>query len=341
MQRPSLHMEKRLNELFQKYLANHCTAEEMEEFFHYIRESREDEALRRLLRETYQSIRNESATFVNPTGELVVPEREEKNDPAFRKPGPVYRRRKLLNRLLAAAIISGISFGIFHFLDPNVKQAYANKNQVLKKSSTERAEYKYILLPDSTQVWLNAGSILEYPEHFDLSNREVSLSGEAYFDVKHAAEHPFLIHTGRILTTVLGTAFNINAYPERSSVTVSVSRGKVKVSRGSQLVATLLKGQQVNVSEKDERVAQKNIEVSSVAGWQQGNLEYDDERLQDIIDDLQRVYSTDIRISNSNIRQLRISTSFRRELGVNQALEILCKLTDTQLFQKEGTYIIQ
>jgi ferric-dicitrate binding protein FerR (iron transport regulator) len=332
-------MEKRLNELFQKYLTNHCTAEEMEEFFHYIRESGEDEALRKLLRETYQSIRNESATYVNPTGELVVPQKQEENDPGFQK--SPYSRRKSLNRLLAAAIIAGISFGIFHFLDPIVKQVYANKNQVLKKSSTERAEYKYILLPDSTQVWLNAGSTLEYPEHFDLTNREVSLSGEAYFDVKHAAEHPFLIHTGRILTTVLGTAFNINAYPERSSVTVSVSRGKVKVSRGSRLVATLLKGQQVNVNEKDDRVAQKNIEVNSVAGWQQGNLEYDDEPLQDIINDLQRVYSTNIRISDNNIRQLKISTSFRRELGVNQALEILCKLTDTRLVQNEGTYIIQ
>ena len=72
MPRLSLHMEKRLNELFQKYLINHCTAEEMEEFFHYIRKSGEDEAFRKLLRETYQSIRNESETYVNPTGELVV-----------------------------------------------------------------------------------------------------------------------------------------------------------------------------------------------------------------------------------------------------------------------------
>jgi ferric-dicitrate binding protein FerR (iron transport regulator) len=339
MQGPSLYMEKRLSELFQKYLTNRCTAEETEEFFHYIRESREDEALRKLIRETYQSIRNESATYVNPVGELVVPQKQEEHEPAFQK--PLYSGRKLLNRLLAAAIIAGISFGIFHFLNPVIKQFYAGKNQGLKKSSTERAEYKYILLPDSTQVWLNAGSTLEYPEHFNLRNREVSLSGEAYFDVKHAAEHPFLIHTGQILTTVLGTAFNINAYPERSRVTVSVSRGKVKVTKGNRLVAMLLKGQQVNVSEKDERVAQKNIGINSVAGWQQGNLEYDDEPLQDIIDDLQRVYSTDIRISDTNIRQLRISTSFRRELGVNQALEILCKLTDTRLVQNEGTYIIQ
>jgi ferric-dicitrate binding protein FerR (iron transport regulator) len=334
-------MENRLTELFQKYLTNQCTAKEMEEFFHFIRESREDSALRKLMQETYQSIRNESETYVNLTGKLVAPKMEAENDQLFQKPRIARRKRKLLSGLVAASIVTGISIGSFYFMVPAAKQVYAKSNPLLKKSSTERAEYKYLLLPDSTQVWLNAGSTLEYPDHFDLTNREVTLSGEAYFDVKHAAEHPFVIHTGQILTTVLGTAFNINAYPERSNVTVSVSRGKVKVSRGNKLVATLLKGQQVNVSEKDDRVAQKNIEANSVAGWQQGNLAYDDEPLQDIIADLQRVYSADILISNNNIRQLKISTSFRRELGVSHALEILCKLTDTQLFQKEGTYIIQ
>ncbi|HVU84715.1 MAG TPA: FecR domain-containing protein [Puia sp.] len=334
-------MEKRIAELFQKYLTNQCTSEEMEEFFHYIRESREDEALKKLLHETYQAIRNESGTYVDRTGELVVPDAEQAGDPALHPSPNAGRKGKLVKLLLAAAIVSGVSFGLVHLINPSAKGAAAAVKSALKKSSTERAEYKYILLPDSTQVWLNAGSALEYPEHFDLKKREVTLSGEAYFDVKHAAENPFLIHTGKILTTVLGTAFNINAYPERSNVTISVSRGKVRVTRGDQFVATLRKGQQVNVSEKDDHIAQKNIEVSSVAGWQKGNLEYDDEPMMDIIADLERVYSADIVISNSGIRELKISTSFHRELGVSHALEVLCKLTDSQLFQKDGTYIIQ
>lgn len=334
-------MEKRIIELFQKYLGNHCTKEEMEEFFHYIRQSRNDESLRQFIQETYQAIRNESETYVDRTGELVIPEAEENKDSILQESDRISGKRKLLRSLAVAAVVAGISFGFLHFSSPGANRVSIAGLPGLKKSHTERSEYKYILLPDSTQVWLNAGSTLEYPEHFSKLNREVTLSGEAYFDVKHAAEHPFLIHTGHILTTVLGTAFNINAYPERTNVTVSVSRGKVKVSRGNKLVATLLKGQQVNVSDKDSTVARKNIEINTVAGWQQGNLVYDDEPLQDIIADLQRVYSADIRVSNINIRQLKISTRFHRELGISQALEILCKLTDTQLFQKDGTYIIQ
>lgn len=78
-----------------------------------------------------------------------------------------------------------------------------------------------------------------------------------------------------------------------------------------------------------------------MAAWQQGNMVYDDETLADITADLQRVYNVNIQVVNNKMLALRISTSFRRELGISHALEILCKLTDTQLVEQNGTYIIQ
>ena len=150
--------------------------------------------------------------------------------------------------MVCSLMVIALSLVVFKNFQDNQKERTAYW-AMMKKTSTERAEYKYILLPDSTQVWLNAGSTLDYPEHFDEATREVTLVGEAYFDVKHAAEHPFIIHTGQIQTTVLGTAFNINAYTDRSNIQVSVSRGKVKVSRGDQLIAMLVKGQEVKVSQ--------------------------------------------------------------------------------------------
>jgi ferric-dicitrate binding protein FerR (iron transport regulator) len=91
-------------------------------------------------------------------------------------------------------------------------------------------------------VWLNAASSLEFPDKFSGSKREVYLTGEAFFDVKHSDKSPFLIHTKNITTTVVGTAFNIKAYVNQKVIIVSVSRGKVKVSRDDQLIATLTKG---------------------------------------------------------------------------------------------------
>ncbi|MEO6961496.1 MAG: FecR domain-containing protein [Puia sp.] len=332
-------MEKRMAELFRKFLLNDCTEEELNEFFQCIRKSKDDDPIRNVIRETYEAIRNASDSYVDHTGELVVPAGDEKNI----APLPEFKRntRKIRAVLLAACMATVVFLSFLYVRKAANPRVYAIQHQALKKSVTESSEYKYLLLPDSSQVWLNAGSSLEYPDHFGETSREVFLSGEAYFDIKHAAEHPFLIHTGKILTTVLGTAFNINAYPDRATITVSVSRGKVRVSRGNSIVATLIKGQEVKVDDQDSMVVQKNIAVGTVAGWQQGHLVYDDEPLQDIIADLQRVYSARIQISNNNIRQLKISTRFRREEGISEALEILCRLTDTQLLQKDSTYIIQ
>jgi transmembrane sensor len=329
-------MEQRIKFLFRKYLNSTCTSEELDEFFHFIRISDQDETLRLILQETYQSILTASDSYVNISGDLVIR--------GISNPfeAPVQKARQPKRRVMAFAISSAVAASLIVFLFLNIQH---NKKvdpslAAMKKTSTEKAEYKFILLPDSTQVWLNAGSTLDYPEHFDNTIREVTLTGEAYFDVKHAEEHPFIIHTGQINTTVLGTAFNINAYADRSNIEVSVSRGKVKVSRGNQLIATLVKGQAVKVSPTGDTGQQKVLTTNSVAAWQQGNMMYDDETLGDIIADLQRVYNVKIRVDNK-LMALRVSTSFHRELGIGHALEILCKLTDTQLIQQNGIYIIQ
>jgi len=327
-------MEKRINYLFRKYLSNSCTEEELGEFLELIRISDQDNSLREMLRETYESILVASDTYVNDSGRLVIP-----GNPA---PVPEKKKRVFLRPLSVAAavlVLATLTAGVYWTLRPHT--AAPQLNAGLKKSSTEKAEYKYLLLPDSTQVWLNVGSTLEYPGQFDGATREVSLSGEAYFDVKHAAEHPFIIHTGQITTTVLGTAFNINAYVDHPDVRVSVSRGKVKVSRGVQTIALLVKGQEVKVSQQDNTPLEKVISNAPVAAWQQGILYYDDETMEAVISDLQRVYNVNIKISQNKTKNLRLSTSFRREIGISQALEILCNLSDTQLYEKNGIYLIQ
>jgi ferric-dicitrate binding protein FerR (iron transport regulator) len=329
-------MDKRIKYLFRKYLLNTCSVEELNEFFDCIRRSDHDESLRQILQETFESIQMGSDTYVNQSGDLIIPGTEHPFILPEKKRKPSRRPAAVFAFVLTVLAITGSFFTNFHFhpIDSSYQAG-------LKKTSTERAEYKYILLPDSTQVWLNAGSTLEYPDHFDQGTREVTLSGEAYFDVKHAAEHPFIIHTGQILTTVLGTAFNINAYADRSNIKVSVSRGKVKVSRGNQQLALLLKNQEIKVSQKETEKPQKVSSTNSIAEWQQGNMVYDDEKMGEIIADLQRVYNVNIRLMNMNMMNVQVTTRFRRELGIGQALEILCKLTDTQISEKKGTYFIQ
>ncbi len=333
-------MEERLKYLFQRYLDNTCTRKEFEEFLWFVSDAGHDESIRELIKKLYEDSGTSasSQTYVDESGNLVLTRPDwYSSEPSSRRSG----KRKFLSILaVAAVLIVAIGFAWFQGNRKEVK-TIASTNIELARESTERSEYRYVLLPDSTQVWLNAASSLDFPRQFDSEKRIVYLSGEAYFDVKHAEKIPFIIHTGKVTTTVLGTAFNIKAYPGRKDIIVSVSRGKVKVNFDEHEVATLIQGQQVKVSNSNNKLIEKKSAIAEATSWQQGNLAYDDEDMDDIIADLQRVYNVRIDVLNESIRKLRVSTSFKREIGVEQALQVLCELTDTELMQADGRYLIQ
>lgn len=331
-------MEERIRYLFRQYLENKCSREELEEFFSYIRASDQDEVLRSLIKKVYEHTEQMPSlqTYVNEYGTLILTGKAGISDIT------VPKKRSRRKWLAAAIIVFLITAGpVLWWLNTPDSHHPTPVTAPLTKRTTEPSEYKYLLLPDSTQVWLNASSTLEFPAHFGSEKREVTLSGEAYFDVRRSENAPFIIHTGRISTTVLGTSFNIKAYPDRQHIIISVSTGKVKISYNNVPLATLVKGQQVKVNSRLNTVVEKEIAPAEVAAWQQGKMSYEDETFEDIVADLERQYNVKIRIDNDAIRKLKVSTSFRREIGIEQALQVLCKLTDTMLRQSDGWYIIQ
>ena len=331
-------MQERLHYLFEQYLENKCSHKELEEFFKYIRKAEHDEQLRQHIRNVYASIQKNSSslTCVDENGQLIL------NEPNWLKPEPrMVKFKKYFTKLAVAASIVGMVCTLWLVLKPSPASKKTATVSALTKKTTDRSESKFLLLQDGTRVWLNAASSLEFPDEFHTKAREVYLSGEAYFGVEHADKIPFIIHTGNVSTTVLGTAFNIKAYPGQKNIVVSVSRGKVKVSRENEPVITLINGQQVKVEDQGTGVVEKVVSVSGIAAWQQGNIEYDDETFQDIIADMERIYNTTIHLQNNSIRGLKVSTSFKKEIGVEQALQVLSKLTDTDLKQIGNVYIIK
>jgi len=330
-------MEDRIRYLFRQYLENKCSRQELEEFFSYIRAAGQDEVLRNLIKKVYDNTEQIPSiqTYVNERGSLILTDKSGIQ-------GVHVPKRRSGRRLAVAALILLITAAPILWLVKKPGRPHpAPVAAALTKRTTEPSEYKYLLLPDSTQVWLNASSTLEFPAHFGTDKREVTLSGEAYFDVRHSERGPFVIHTGKISTTVLGTSFNIKAYPDRQHVIVSVRTGKVRVSYNNVVLSTLVKGQQVKVNSRLTSIEEKKIAPAEVAAWQQGNMSYDDEAFEDIVADLERLYNVKIRIDNDTVRTLKVTTSFRREIGIEQALQVLCRLTDTNLQQSEGWYIIQ
>ena len=335
-------MEDRIRYLLRQYENNRCSHEELEELFYYIGNARNSEGpLKRIVRKIYDDIRKNhpSFTYVDESGRLIFTEPDHGNVSAGKE---TMLKKKIkapvLVVLLAAILMASAVLWLMRKDMFGRKSPQRNAAIGLTKKFSERSEQKYLLLHDSTEVWLNAASSLEFPDEFTGSRRELWLSGEAFFKVKYAPNKPFIIHTGKVSAVVLGTSFNIKAYPGQKEVIISVSQGSVNIKRNQDIVATLTRGQQVKIDDTAEKIAEKHIAVSQVAAWQHGDMIYDDEVLTDVVADLERVYNVNINITNRAVQQLKISTSFRKDIGISQALLILCKLTGTELHSGDHQY---
>jgi ferric-dicitrate binding protein FerR (iron transport regulator) len=215
----------------------------------------------------------------------------------------------------------------------------ANANITYQVVSSAPGDIKEVVLPDGSQVWLNSASSLRYPSSFAANERKVELTGEAWFDVQHAEKVPFLISSGVITTQVVGTAFDIKAYPGQKVMTVSVQRGKVKVLAGNSILATLEKGRQVRVNE-DKTTYQRNVDTSVIGAWKQGFLLYKDEVLKDVAADLQRVFKDSVAI-NSALKEEKITISFNKNIGLPKVLQMIAGITDSRVIKRNEKYIIE
>jgi transmembrane sensor len=141
---------------------------------------------------------------------------------------PVHNTKKTrLRWSLAAVLLLGISYYFYSFFFPPAQPLATDKSEVSTKYGSRTTK---LILPDSTQVWLNAGSKLSYNKSYGNGLREVSLSGEAYFDVVKNPAHPFIIHTSSIDIKVLGTAFNVKSFPGEKNTETSLIRGSIEVT---------------------------------------------------------------------------------------------------------------
>jgi ferric-dicitrate binding protein FerR (iron transport regulator) len=139
---------------------------------------------------------------------------------------PAWRVRHRWRYMMAGVAAMAIVVVMLLLKQGGTSQPHVALNEI----TTRKGSKSNIKLPDGTQVWLNADSKLVYSENFYGPTREVTLTGEAYFDVTHDSEHPFIIHTGKANIRVVGTAFNVKNYPQDKSLETTLMRGKIEVS---------------------------------------------------------------------------------------------------------------
>lgn len=177
------------------------------------------------------------------------------------------------------------------------RQPEEEETVLLNKIMTGKKGYA-LALSDGTQIWLNESSELEYPVRFTGRERVVTLRGEAYFEVAADSARPFIVKTASLCTRVLGTAFNIKAYPEEGTVSATLLSGKVEVSlpeaEGAATVrTTLVPGMQARVDVREDEIVIRKVIAEDAIAWRRGEYIFTDEDMLSVLHTLSRWFGVD------------------------------------------------
>jgi hypothetical protein len=213
-----------------------------------------------------------------------------------------------------------------------------NDNFLMELITPKGGEYK-ITLSDGTKVHLNAESKLSYPKTFDSAQRIVTLEGEGYFEVAKQQGRAFIVHTAQEDVKVLGTHFNINAYKNEETSSVSLIEGKVQVGSDQEL-RLLAPGQQA-VNNRG-RLSVQPINEEEILAWTNGEFMFNNENLESVMRKISRWYDIDIIVSPP-LKDITIWGSVSRYGSFEEILEVI-KLTNKDIrFKREGrrVYVIK
>ncbi|GAA0552906.1 FecR family protein [Chitinophaga japonensis] len=240
----------------------------------------------------------------------------------------------------AACIAVLLLAGTYYWL---VKTSPAGRQQAVIAAPDPAVAVTYIrniVLPDGSRAVLQANSRLQFPPVFSGRAREVTLIGEAYFDIVHDHAQPFIIHTGNLKTTVLGTAFNIKAWPGQESVEVSVTSGKVRVEDGKQVSVELTSNEQITYQTAAATVALHKVDAAATAArWAQADMIFRDEPLEKVAAAISKRYNVQVSFNNEQLKQCELVASFSGTEALETVLQTLSAILNIQ-YTRSGNQVV-
>lgn len=206
--------------------------------------------------------------------------------------------------------------------------------------STAYGEQRHLFLPDSSELWLNAGSSITYPETFSGDNRLVTLNGEAYFAVRKNAAQPFIVETSGLTVKVLGTRFNVKAYSNEDKITTTLTSGKVEINTPTRDTRILQPNEQLTYDIKTSDISLANVNSSDVDSWTIGKLIFTNATVEDIFRTLERHYDIviDGKLEFSSTK--RYTVKFLKNENLNETFDILSDIIGFNYQQHKGKIVL-
>lgn len=255
-----------------------------------------DEVLAKILKET--NIKGKESSEDSPLKKSLID--------WFYQIGQIYK--------VAAILIIALAMYLPNFLQKNEASEGLESEVLWVEKSTLAGEKLTITLPDGSRVWLNSGSKLEFPEKFNQTERYMSLKGEAYFEVKKDSLRPFRVESDGIVTTALGTSFNINT-KSNSLLRVSLVSGKVRVDRNLEAEQVeLIPGQELQLNKMINDLMVKNFDLEKVLAWKEGKIIFENASLSEVVEILEDWYGVKFNLVNAKNVKWDFSGEYQNQI---------------------------
>ena len=315
--------------LIQKYLLGQCTPDELVTMHTFLLRHDAQEIMDQVWADEWEVFQENEITDQEIYGwkERFLTERLE--TPMLQSHGAVNTQiQARTNKLWKyAAIWVAITLSVGTYF--GIRKYNANEHEHLLVIAMQETVNPYgqrstIKLADNSVVYLGAGSKLIYPAQFTGNSREITLQGEAFFEVTKNPKKPFVIHTGNIRTWVLGTSFRVNAFADKP-LFVEVATGKVRVdqrhAKGKTSLAVLTPGERLNWD--NHKAVLTRVNAEDVKEWKNGRLVFNHSTLQELTHVLERWYNVKIKFADPARERLHMTITLTATMPLKQIMEVL------------------
>lgn len=312
------------NELINKFFSREITNEEMDLLKSWLEQDKEARRIFNEVNELWQKTGdhskldeyNSDKAWMNISSKLNFKMNSSRSVTIIKKNNFIFLMAAATVACLVA--IGGISLWITGKKFTN--QITANSTIV----TTDEGEKAHIFLTDSTEIILNSGSTLEYNGQYNIKDRLVKFTGEAFFNVRTNREKPFVVQLGKMSITATGTRFNIFSYGNEDRIETTLVEGVIQVSIKDREPIHLKSGQQVVYYLKSDKVLVHDVQSDTFTSWKENKLRFYDTPFEEVMRSIARKYNVEFKIKDNELVDLKYTATF-----INESIEEVMQMLKT------------
>jgi len=303
-------------------LTNNATSVEKEEFYRHLENSKEEQELFFEVKSLWlrTTMQHTSIDIDSEFGNLWQQIKHKK------KQLRLTLRKRILRYAAMFILILGIGGIAGYFISINsIKYSETG----IHKYTATRGSVSIIEFSDGTKIWLNSESELSFKEDHKNKQRVAELTGEAYFEIAHQEDCPFLVKVGKLVIRDLGTTFNIKAYTGDNYIETSLVEGKVDImTQSGKAIVALHPGESALYLSDENTMKLRSISTNVLSAWRDGKFVIRNQRLEDIFKELSRWYGIEFQFENDKLRGYRFTGNIKKTTTALHVLKVLKAATE-------------